>query len=106
MDDIKKRLGELRRTVAYHAKKYHVLDEPEISDYEYDMLYAELLRLEAEHPEYADPSSPTQRVGGVPLDKFEKVVHRVRMDSLSDVFSFEELTDFVRKATFEYPYAA
>lgn len=103
MEDVEKRLGELRRTVAYHAKKYHILDEPEISDYEYDMLYAELLRLEAEHPELRDPSSPTQRVGGAPLDKFEKVVHRVRMDSLSDVFSFEELTDFVKKAALEYP---
>ncbi len=103
MNDIKKHIDDLRRTVAYHAEKYYVYDAPEISDYEYDMLYAELLRLEAEHPEFDDPSSPTHRVGGTPLDKFDKVIHKVRMDSLSDVFSYEELSDFVKKASAEYP---
>ena len=74
-----------------------MLDEPEISDYEYDMLYAELLRLEAEHPELYDPDSPTQRVGGQALEKFEKVTHTAVMNSLSDVFSFDELDDFMAR---------
>lgn len=96
MESIKQRIDELRRLVAYHAERYYVKDAPEISDYEYDMMYNELLRLESAHPEYADPASPTHRVGGTPLDKFEKVTHTVRMDSLSDVFSYEELGDFIK----------
>lgn len=92
-----KRIDELRAFLSYHAKKYYVDDSPEISDYEYDKCYAELLELENEHPEHFDPSSPTQRVGGTPLDKFESVTHRVQMNSLSDVFSFEELYDFVSR---------
>lgn len=93
-DQIVKRIDTLRKQLTHHARLYYVYDAPEISDYEYDMLYAELLRLEQEHPELYDPDSPTQRVGGSPLEKFEKVTHDVRMDSLSDVFSFEELKDF------------
>lgn len=88
---VKKELERLRREVAYHAKKYYVDDAPEISDYDYDMLYRRLEELEAAHPEFFDPSSPTQRVGGSPLERFEKVVHRVPLNSLADVFSFEEL---------------
>jgi DNA ligase (NAD+) len=104
--DIKKKIDKLRRLVAYHAERYYVFDSPEISDFEYDRLYSELQKLEAEHPEYADPLSPTQRVGGAPLDKFEKVVHTTRMDSLSDVFSYEDLKEFVRKITAEHPEVA
>ena len=89
--NIKKELERLRREVAYHAKKYYVDDAPEISDYDYDMLYRRLEELEAANPEFFDPSSPTQRVGGSPLERFEKVVHRVPLNSLADVFSFEEL---------------
>ncbi len=96
---IEERIQKLRRQVLYHAKRYYVDDDPEISDYDYDMLYAELLRLESEHPEYFDPASPTQRVGGKPLDKFEKVTHMVQMNSLSDVFSFEELEDFLARVS-------
>ena len=88
------RIKKLRAKLLYHAKRYYVDDDPEISDYEYDRMYAELLQLEAEYPEYFDPASPTQRVGGKALDKFEKVTHTVQMNSLSDVFSFEELEDF------------
>lgn len=84
-------LVELRRLVAYHSKKYYVEDAPEISDYEYDMLYRRLEELEAVHPEYYDPASPTQRVGGAPIEKFEKVAHRVPLTSLTDVFSYDEL---------------
>ena len=91
---IKEKIQKLRRELTHHAKLYYVYDAPEISDYEYDMMYAELLRLEDENPEFFDPDSPSQRVGGAPLDKFQKVTHTVRMDSLSDVFSFEELCGF------------
>ena len=104
-DEILNRITKLRREVAYHAKLYYVDDAPIISDYEYDRMYYELLALEEAHPEYFDPASPTQRVGGKPLDKFGKVTHRVRMDSLSDVFSFEELTDFVDRVHTELPEA-
>ncbi len=94
-EQILKEIQELRRTVAYHARKYYVDDAPEISDYDYDMLYYRLLHLEEAYPEFFDPASPTQRVGGKPLDKFEKVTHSVSMNSLSDVFSFEELSAFI-----------
>ena len=97
MNEILERITYLRKTLSYHAKRYYVYDSPEISDFEYDRLYAELLHLEEEHPEYFDPTSPTCRVGGKPLDKFEKVTHTVQMNSLSDVFSFEEIKDFVDK---------
>lgn len=89
-----KRIHELREMLTKHARLYYVYDSPEISDYEYDCLYAELLALEEKHPEDFDPTSPTQRVGGAALEKFDKVTHSVRMDSLADVFSFEEVTDF------------
>ena len=102
-DEIFERISKLRREVAHHAKLYYVDDAPVISDYEYDRMYYELLELEQAHPEYFDPASPTQRVGGKPLDKFGKVTHRVRMDSLSDVFSYEELTDFVARVHAELP---
>ena len=95
MEKIKERIEELRKSLSYHAQRYYVYDAPEISDYEYDMLYAELLRLEGEHPELFSPDSPTQRVGGKPLDKFDKVTHSVQMNSLSDVFSYDELNDFL-----------
>ena len=95
MEKIRERIEELRKNLSYHAQRYYVYDAPEISDYEYDMLYAELLRLEGEHPEFYSPDSPTQRVGGKPLDKFDKITHTVQMNSLSDVFSYEELNDFL-----------
>ncbi len=102
-DEIFEKITKLRREVAHHAKLYYVDDAPVISDYEYDRMFYELLALEEAHPEYFDPASPTQRVGGKPLDKFAKVTHRVRMDSLSDVFSFDELTDFVNRVHAELP---
>lgn len=99
----KQRINELRKKLTYHAKLYYVYDAPEISDYDYDMMYAELKALEEQNPEFFDPSSPTQRVGGKPLDKFRKVTHKVRMDSLTDVFSFEELRDFTDKLISDIP---
>ena len=97
IENAEEKLSVLRESLSYHAKRYYVMDEPEISDYEYDMMYAELLKLEAEHPELFDPDSPSQRVGGAALDKFGKVTHTATMNSLSDVFSFEELKGFLDK---------
>ena len=98
-------IRELRKKLLYHAKLYYVEDAPEISDYEYDRMYAELKALEEAHPEFFDASSPTQRIGGKPLEKFEKVTHSVRMDSLDDVFSFEELDDFLARVRIGVPNA-
>ena len=95
--NIRDRVEKLRRELSFHAQKYYVEDSPEISDYEYDMMYAELKKLEEEYPELYDPNSQTQRVGAKALDKFEKVTHAVRMDSLADVFSFDEARDFCDK---------
>ena len=97
MDDIKRRIDELRKKLEYHSVKYYIEDAPEISDYEYDMLFRELKVLEDEHPEYYDANSPTVRVGGKALDKFEKVTHTVPLGSLTDVFSFDELREFLDK---------
>ena len=95
MDEkIIQRVERLRRELTYHSEKYYNEDAPEISDYDYDMMFAELKALEEAHPELYDPTSPTVRVGGRALDKFEKVTHTARMDSLADVFSFEEVGDF------------
>ena len=90
------RMQQLRRELTRHSEMYYVYDAPEISDYEYDRLFYELVGLEKQYPEYDDPASPTHRVGGQALDKFDKVVHTVRMDSLTDVFSFDELREFLR----------
>ena len=100
-NEIKERVNALRASLTYHSRKYYVEDSPEISDYEYDMMFAQLKALEEQYPELYDPASPTQRVGGEALDKFEKVTHTVRMDSLSDVFSFEETEDFCRRMSEE-----
>ena len=92
-----KRIAQLKETINYHANLYYVNDTPEISDYEYDKLFYELVALEEKYPEFATDDSPTKRVGGAALDKFEKVTHTVRMGSLSDVFSYEEIHDFVKR---------
>ena len=97
MTTLRARAAELRRELEYHAKLYYVYDAPVISDYEYDKLYYELVHLEEDYPELDDPASPTHRVGGKALDKFDKVTHTARMDSLSDVFSYDELGDFVHR---------
>ena len=92
-----KRIAQLKEIINYHAKLYYINDSPEISDYEYDKLFYELVALEEKYPEFATDDSPTKRVGGAALDKFEKVTHTVRMGSLSDVFSYEEIYDFVKR---------
>lgn len=90
-------MRELENKLTYHAKKYYVDDSPEISDFEYDEMFYKLKSLEEKYPEFASDNSPTKRVGGAVLDKFEKVTHSVRMGSLRDVFNFEELIDFINK---------
>lgn len=85
------RVTQLRQQLNYHSYRYYVLDAPLISDSEYDQLYDELLSLETAHPELIAPDSPTQRVGGTVLDKFEKVIHPVPMLSLGKATSMEEL---------------
>lgn len=101
MDDqnggIPSEIVRLRREIEHHNLQYHVLDRPTIPDFEYDRLLSRLKALEAQYPEYAETSSPTQRIGGEPLQGFEKVIHRVPLQSLNDVFSFEELADFDRR---------
>ncbi|MEG0854120.1 MAG: NAD-dependent DNA ligase LigA [Angelakisella sp.] len=97
MDDIKKRIEELRQVVSYHADRYYNMDDPEIDDFAYDKLFHELLSLEQAHPEYASPTSPTVRVGGNSQNTFAQVEHTVQMGSLQDVFTVEELRDFDRK---------
>lgn len=101
MDDAAQRINELRALIKHHADLYYTKDAPEISDAEYDAMFAELQRLEAEHPELYDPASPTQRIGSAPLDKFEKVTHAVKMGSLTDVFSTDELAAFLDRITAE-----
>ncbi len=97
IEEIKKRVEKLREELEYHSYKYYVLDQPEISDYDYDRMMNELIKLEEEYPELKSPTSPTQRVGGAPLKEFNQVVHSVPMLSLQDVFSFEELKNWVNK---------
>ena len=92
--DAQKEIIKLRRELEYHNKLYYVDDAPVISDYEYDMLMQQLKALEAEHPELITPDSPTQRVGGQALSKFETVRHQVPLESLTDVFSLDELYAF------------
>ena len=94
-DNAKKRIDELVATLNYHAHLYYVEDRNEISDYDYDMMQNELKKLEAQYPEFIRPDSPTQRVGGEAVSGFEKVQHKVQMGSLQDVFSFEEVREFV-----------
>ena len=93
--EAEKRIDYLRKTLEYNSKLYYEKDTPEISDYEYDALFRELVELEEKFPELDVPTSPTKRVGGKALDKFEKVAHSVRMGSLTDVFSYEELLEFI-----------
>ena len=104
MTQTEEKIRKLRAQIAYHARRYYVDDAPEISDFEYDRMYAELLSLEAAHPEFFDPASPTQRVGGAALDKFKKVTHGVPLNSLSDVFSFDELSEFLSRMSEALPH--
>ncbi|MFW5768245.1 MAG: DNA ligase LigA-related protein, partial [Bacteroidota bacterium] len=94
MADVKKRIDALRRNLNYHNKKYYVDAAPEISDFEYDQLMNELIKLEKEHPGYEDPNSPSRRVGRDFNQEFVQVKHRTPMLSLDNTYSREELTAF------------
>lgn len=92
------RIQQLRETIQHHNYRYYVLDDPEITDAEYDRLMEELKRLEAEHPDLVTPDSPTQRVGAAPSQQFEQVRHAVPMLSLGNAFSEQDVLDFDRRA--------
>ncbi len=94
---IKQEIEKLREELRIHNHNYYVMDNPTISDFEYDAMLQRLIKLEEENPEYKDPNSPSVRVGGAVLTGFNEVVHQVQMQSLSDVFSREELFEFDKR---------
>ncbi len=102
----KERIEELTALLTQANYRYYVLDDPELPDFEYDHLLRELEELEAAYPEFAAADSPTKRVGGEALSQFEKVTHPVPLMSLQDVFSMEELNEFLGKILTEEPTAA
>ena len=104
--EAKQRIDELTALLTEANYRYYVLDDPTMPDFEYDRLLRELETLEAANPQWIRPDSPTQRVGGMALSKFEKYTHPVALMSLQDVFSTEELTEFLEKTLAAYPDAA
>ena len=92
--EVQREIEKLRKEINYHSKLYYVYDAPVISDYDFDMLMQRLKTLENEHPELITPDSPTQRVGGQALSQFTQVHHQVPLESLTDVFSYDELFAF------------
>lgn len=103
-EEIIKEMRELEDSLVYHSKRYYEEDAPEISDRDYDMMFARLKELEGLYPQYASENSPTRRVGGAVAERFEKVRHEVNMGSLADVFSMEELDAFLEKTGKELLY--
>jgi len=95
--NVAREIMRLRDQIRHHEYRYYVLNEPEISDYEFDQLMHRLQELERAHPELVTPDSPTQRVGGQPAEEFPKVRHAVQMLSLDNTYSIEELQDFGRR---------
>ena len=107
LDQARKRAEELRAVIEKNNRLYYDQDAPELEDFEYDALTRELKEIEKNFPELITPESPTQHVGGIASSKFSKVTHRVKMESLQDAFSFDELRDFdtrVREAGIEPEY--
>ncbi|MEO0162168.1 MAG: NAD-dependent DNA ligase LigA [candidate division WOR-3 bacterium] len=97
LEEAKKEIEKLRKEINYHNYRYYVLNQPVISDYEYDQLYKRLVELEKKFPELITPDSPTQRVGGEPLKEFKTVEHKIKMLSLDNTYSEEELLEFDRR---------
>ena len=95
--NVQEEIEKLRREIEVNSRLYYDLDAPVISDFEYDAMMRRLEELEAAHPELVTPDSPTQHVGGTVMSSFAPVTHEVPLESLTDVFSFEELADFGRK---------
>ena len=104
-DSVSEEMRWLESTLEYNSKLYYELDAPVMQDEEYDALFRRLVDLEKEYPQFASPNSPTQRVGGKVSEGFEKVKHQVPMDSFGDIFSEEEIYDFVNKIKADYPEA-
>lgn len=100
INEAEKRINKLVETLNYHSHKYYVEDNPDIDDYDYDMMQQELKGLEEQFPELIRSDSPTQRVGGEAISIFNKVEHKVQMASLQDVFSYDQVESFINK-TFE-----
>lgn len=96
-EDTVKRAEKLRKDLNYYSYRYYVDNENDIDDYEYDMMMRELKAIEEEYPELITPDSPTRRVGGEATNMFESVAHTVKMESLQDAFSFDEIRDFDRR---------
>src|SRR5271169_5244404 len=94
---LQKKIDALREKIRHHEYLYYVLDKPELTDAEFDKLMNELKRIEAEHPEFVTPDSPTQRVGGKPREGFTKAKHSSPMLSLDNAYSEEELRDWERR---------
>src|SRR6056300_1687706 len=95
--NVKSKIEQLRQQIHEANVAYHTHDLPLISDFNYDILLKEFIQLEKDHPEFFDASSPTQKIGGYVLDKFEKVTHTIPMMSLSNVFNQEELYKFIER---------
>ncbi|HXV99780.1 MAG TPA: NAD-dependent DNA ligase LigA, partial [Anaerolineae bacterium] len=96
-NNIEERLTELRDQINYHLYRYHTLDDPVISDAEYDGLINELRDLEAQYPDLISPDSPTQRVGAQPLEGFEKVIHPIPMTSLGNAFDEADMRSWLAR---------
>ncbi len=96
-ESIRSRIENLRKQINYHNYRYYVLDDPVISDKEYDSMLKELIELEKNNPEFFDENSPTVRVGGDVLNKFQKVEHKIPMMSLDDGFNEGDIREFDRK---------
>lgn len=92
--EVQQRAEELRTTLNQYAYEYYVKDQPSVEDYVYDRLYKELVQLETDYPQLVTEDSPTQRVGGIVLPGFEKVIHDIPLYSLNDVFDKEEIIAF------------
>ena len=97
MIDIEQKLEQLRQKINYHLYRYHTLDDPVISDVEYDKLFHALRRLEEENPQFLTVDSPTQRVGAEPLEGFEKVIHPIRMTSLGNAFNDDDMRSWLTR---------
>ncbi|HNT01378.1 MAG TPA: NAD-dependent DNA ligase LigA, partial [Candidatus Saccharicenans sp.] len=93
-EEARKRIEELRQQITYHEKKYYVDNDPQISDYEFDQLMAELKRLEEAFPEFITPDSPTQRIGERPVEGFPTIEHRWPMLSIENCYDVDGLREF------------
>ncbi len=105
LSEIEREMRSLEETIEYNSRLYYELDSPIMQDEEYDAIFRRLTDLERDYPDLASPNSPTKRVGGKVSERFEKVRHSVPMDSFGDIFSEEEICDFVEKIKREYPEA-